>query len=465
MNTRPLSIAALLLALVLPFGCADRGERGEAAKGVEKATGVEQATGAEQSQATQGIVRGETAGDAGETVNAGDSGSAVSNAPGEPDADPIVVVLSWDGMRHDFPDLGEFPGLRRVEREGARAGRLTPVFPSNTFPTHVSMATGTHPDRHGIVDNVFLDPDRGRYAYDADANWIEAEPLWIAAQRQGVDTATYFWVGSESDWRGLGTRYRVAPFDGDRPESVKVDQILEWLALPEGERPRLIMSYWAGADSIGHDEGPNGRGIAAQIRAQDLQLVRLLEGIDALELWPRLSLILVSDHGMAVATDYLDIRGALADAGIKARVLGGAVAQVHLEEPADDALVRSTLDEFFAEVPGSSYYKREELPAPYRLRRDTRLGDWVLLVPPPYTLYEVSASQRALINAATLMGKELGMHGYDPQHPDMGGIFFAMGRSVPKALPAEVRQIDLAATVAKLLAIEPPQHSEGEAIW
>ena len=61
-------------------------------------------------------------------------------------AAPIVVVLSWDGMRHDYPDFGEFPALQRVEREGTRAARLTPVFPSSTFPGHVSMATGTYPD-------------------------------------------------------------------------------------------------------------------------------------------------------------------------------------------------------------------------------------------------------------------------------------------------------------------------------
>ena len=34
-----------------------------------------------------------------------------------------------------------------------------------------------------------------------------------------------------------------------RPEHLKVDQTLAWLDLPEVERPRLIMSYWAGADN------------------------------------------------------------------------------------------------------------------------------------------------------------------------------------------------------------------------
>ena len=107
-------------------------------------------------------------------------------------AAPIVIVLSWDGMRHDFPERADTPALDRMERDGAR-GTLVPVFPSNTFPNHVSLATGTHPDRHGIVGNRFTDRERGRYSYSSDASWIQAEPVWIAAERQGVRAATFFW--------------------------------------------------------------------------------------------------------------------------------------------------------------------------------------------------------------------------------------------------------------------------------
>src|SRR4029450_9472662 len=113
-----------------------------------------------------------------------------------------------------------------MEREGARASRITPPFPSTTFPSMVTLATGTYPDRHGIVDNEFRDTQRGEYVRAADPIWIEAEPLWIAAERQGVPSAVFFWVGSEADWHGRGARHRKAPFDSDVPEDVKVDEIL-----------------------------------------------------------------------------------------------------------------------------------------------------------------------------------------------------------------------------------------------
>ena len=390
--------------------------------------------------------------------------AAVASAADKPD-EPIVVVLSWDGMRHDYPDRGEFPALKRVEREGVRAERLVPVFPSSTFPGHVSMATGTYPDKHGIVDNVFIDQERGRYAYSGDANWIEAEPLWIAAERQGVKTATYFWVGSESDWQGQGTSYRKAPFDGDRPESEKVDQILEWLALPEAERPRLIMSYWAGADRVGHDDGPDSESVVRQIEAQDAQLERLLAGIDALALWPRTTLIIVSDHGMAAWTEVLSMNGELADAGIDAIAVGAAVIQIHLNTPVPDDEMRAALTGILADVPGAVIHKGNELPESYRLQRDTRIGDWTVVLPPPYAATRATGTEFLLIQAATGFGKTLGMHGYDPELPDMGAFFLAMGRGVPEQPLGVVRQIDLPATVARLLEIEPPRDSEGVSIW
>ena len=136
-------------------------------------------------------------------------------------------MLSWDGTRSDYLARTEVPALERMQREGMQAERLIPVFPSNTFPNHVSLATGTYVDRHGMVANVFRDRSRGVFRYSDDATWIEAEPLWVTVERQGLRAAAFFWVGSETDWNGVGATYRRAPFDGSVPESEKVKQILE----------------------------------------------------------------------------------------------------------------------------------------------------------------------------------------------------------------------------------------------
>ena len=370
-------------------------------------------------------------------------------------AAPTVIVLSWDGVRFDFPDRGDFPGLARMEREGVR-GAMTPVFPSNTFPTHVSMATGTYPDIHGIVDNIFWDPQRQAiYRYSAESDWLDAEPVWITAARQGIVAATYFWVGSEQDWRGIGHAIRMTPFDGGRPEAAKVDQMIEWLGLPRGERPQLIMAYWAGTDSVAHRVGPESEDVATQLATQDEQLERLMAGIEATVGWRETTLLIVSDHGMVEVSSSLDLAGALDDAGIGARVNGSPVAQVFLEDPAD-------LDRAHAVIAAMDHvtvHRRAELPADWRLRHPSRTGDLVVATVPPHSLDAGSAA----ITAYLMAGGKLGTHGYDPALPEMRPAFFAMGARVTPVDRDEAlfRQIDLAATIAALLGIEPPAQSEG----
>jgi predicted AlkP superfamily pyrophosphatase or phosphodiesterase len=377
---------------------------------------------------------------------------------------PTVIVLSWDGLRHDYARLHPevaLPGLARFAAEGAVAERLIPVFPSNTFPGHVSLATGTYPDRHGIVDNVFLDRERGMYRYSPDANWLDAEPLWIAAERQGIPAATYFWVGSETDWRGQGTRFREAPFDGDRPESAKVDRILDWLALAPAERPRLIMSYWAGADEAGHLHGPDSSEVREALEAQDRELVRLLRALDAKQVWAHTTLLVVSDHGMTVRGESLELSAVLEAAGIKAQVYGATTAHIFLNDQAD--LERA--ERVARALENVQVFRRESLPPALRLKHSTRTGDLVVMAEPPFTLDRPAGIEGQMMVAAQALGRDFGMHGYDPTLPDMGGAFLALGRgATPGGRLGLVRQIDVAATVAALLGMDPPLHSEGGAI-
>lgn len=365
----------------------------------------------------------------------------LASGAGPAAVETTVIALSWDGVRHDYPDWDAFAGLSRLERDGVRA-TLLGVYPSNTFPSHVSLATGTHPDTHGIVDNFFLQEGK---RYDVgDADWIHAEPVWISTQRQGVNAATYFWVGSESDWRGQGTWGRVAPFSG-HPEALKARKILQWFDLPNGERPRLIMSYWAGADEVGHRRGLNRRAIVAQLRKQDDALLTLIEGLDLRDAWAATTLILVSDHGMTEVSGFIDIESALERAGVPARVYGGAVARVHLrdERQIDQA------ERVLQAIEHIEVYRPNALPPHFRFAWPGRNGHLVLTTDPPNVLSADYSNLR-------------GAHGYPPQHPDMKAAFFAMGRGVQAgARPGELRQIDLAATIAALLEVEPPAQSEG----
>jgi predicted AlkP superfamily pyrophosphatase or phosphodiesterase len=376
--------------------------------------------------------------------------------------DPTVILLAWDGVRHDYLDRERFPALARMQRDGARAERLVPVFPSLTFPNLVALATGTAADRHGIVANIFRDSNGRVFSFSNDPSWIEAEPVWVTAERQHVRAAAFFWVGSEEDWRGIGATYRRTPFDRGVPESEKVEQVVRWLDLPDDTRPRLILSWWHGADRPGHQNGPESDAVMHALREQDGSLAQLLRAIDARQLWQNLTLIVVSDHGMTAIDRRIDLGPVLAQAQIGAQVFqSDGVASVWLQQPAQrDAALAAIRG-----VAGVRAYPGTEVPEALRYRVPSRVGDIVALCDPPAFFDPRRGLEAWYVRLSMLFGGRYGAHGYDPGHPDMGGIFLALGRGVrPGTTLPPVRAIDVAPTVTTLLGIAPPAGADGKAI-
>src|SRR5687768_11572432 len=130
--------------------------------------------------------------------------------PSTPAERPLTLLISIDGFRPDYLDRGVTPVLSGLAAEGARAA-MRPSFPSKTFPNHYTLVTGLRPDRHGVVENTMEDPAIPGVTFRmsnakavTDARWWDqGEPIWVAAERAGIVSATMFWPGSEAPIRGV----------------------------------------------------------------------------------------------------------------------------------------------------------------------------------------------------------------------------------------------------------------------
>jgi predicted AlkP superfamily pyrophosphatase or phosphodiesterase len=375
----------------------------------------------------------------------GMAGRAVGAEPAR-----TVIMISLDGTTPADVRAAKLPTLEALARRGTAATRLVPVFPTNTFPNHVSLVTGVVPAVHGIVNNAFLDPLRGLFRYSNDPTWIEVEPLWAIVSRHGVVSAAYHWIGSEGPWRnGHGPRYWKA-FDSETPESEKVEQILAWLDIESPEdRPRLVTSWFHGADATGHRFGPGSSAVHAALRGQDRALARLLEGLDERGIFETATLLLVSDHGMAPVSLSVDLKAALRARGIEAGVFGGGgLATVSLSGGAhevDEVVAVASSLGLDARSPGAA---SRDLPM-----ANPRFGDVAVLAPAGTA---ISSSPGPPMRGA---------HGYPPDEPDMGALLIAAGGGVCSGcrLPA-VRTLDVAPTVLTWLGIAPPAWMEGRPI-
>jgi predicted AlkP superfamily pyrophosphatase or phosphodiesterase len=363
-----------------------------------------------------------------------------------------VIVVSLDGTTPAAARDARVASLEDLARRGARAERLVPVFPTNTFPNHVSLVTGVAPEVHGIVNNVFLDPVRGLFRYANDPDWIEVEPIWSIAARHGVVSAAYHWVGSEGAWRGGGGPRHWVAFDATTRESEKVAQVLAWLDIEDpGARPRLITTWFRGADRVAHRYGPDSPRVGAALREQGEALAQLVAGIEARDGFATTTLFVVSDHGMAAVERSVDLDAALREVGVAATVLGaGGVVFATVPGGAED--VEKVLR--VARSLSLEAYARAEAPPLLRLA-NPRFGDVVVLAP----------NGTAIASASGPKPDMRGAHGYRPEAPGMGALFLAAGRGVRPGLRlGEVRAVDVAPTVLALLGVEAPRWMEGRVL-
>jgi len=98
-----------------------------------------------------------------------------------------VFVVGLDGATLDlvrpWAEEGKLPTLSRIMAEGSY-GKLTSTIPPVTGPAWASFMTGKNPGKHGVGD--FFRRAPGEYRrLPVDAASIRAEPLWVAAARQG----------------------------------------------------------------------------------------------------------------------------------------------------------------------------------------------------------------------------------------------------------------------------------------
>jgi predicted AlkP superfamily pyrophosphatase or phosphodiesterase len=107
-----------------------------------------------------------------------------------------LILVSVDGLAAgDLAAVRGLPAFRRLLDSGVRVRRLKGVYPTQTYPLHASLVTGTYPDRHGITANTRLRPRRP----DGGSDWfwyrkdLRVSTLYDAAAAAGRRTAALFW--------------------------------------------------------------------------------------------------------------------------------------------------------------------------------------------------------------------------------------------------------------------------------
>ncbi len=383
--------------------------------------------------------------------------------PSVPGDGQTVVLISLDGFRWDYVERFSPPHLSAFIREGARAVSLEPSYPSKTFPNHYTIATGMYPDHHGLVDNSFRDLNKnslysiGNRTVVEDGSWYGGTPLWVLAEQSGLRTASYFFVGSEADIQGIRpTRYRR--YDGGIPNEERIRQALEWLSLPDPERPRLITLYFSDMDDTGHRFGPDDDArLGASLEKLDAALGILFDGVAELPI--PVNVVVVSDHGMqAIPVSGLIPVERLEAVGDERYEVVNNGALVHLYLSAETA-ASPVVDRLSADAEHYRVYHTRDVPYFDVPPTNDRWGD--IIVVPDSGHYFAGVRVMGLRKAA---GQPvIGEHGFDTGRRDMHGIFYAKGPGIRQGLTLPTfKNIHVYPFLCRLLGLEIPAEVDGD---
>ena len=374
-------------------------------------------------------------------------------------AQNTTIMISFDGFRWDFPDRKISPNLQYLIDKGVRASSLQPCFPSKTFPNHYSIISGMYPENHGLITNSIPDDFKGKkYTLSnrkevQNGKWYQGEAFWETAERQGVICASYFWPGSEVTIKYRRPTY-FHKYEHKRDYTKRVNDVLDWIDLPEEKRPEFITLYFDATDSYGHKFGPDSKENNEAIKNLDKMLGKLLNGLKERKILEQTNIIVLSDHGMTnIYDDKIINIDELLDGYNFKKNNSGPFMLLDSKEDKNEELYKVLKEK----AVNFKVYKKETVPAHFHFNKHPFIYPVVLIADLGYSIMDTKSIKK-------WKGRySKGNHGYDNNEMDMHGIFIASGPDFKESYKCGmIKNIDIYPLLCKIFKIYPRLNIDGK---
>ncbi len=420
-----------------------------------------------------------------------------------------ILVFSVDAMVcEDLAKLLQLPNGKKYLAKGSLVEKgMRTIYPSVTYPAHVSMLTGCYAGTHGVTSNFAFT------TADKEQSWrwsggYRVDDIFHAAKRAGYTTGSVSWPATANhpdiDW--LMAEYWM-PKEGDTLRSSFADagsspemlDIIEANAkyLPEGyERggrknfmkwpeednfvihvasqvirehaPEVMFVHIGMFDSFRHANGVFGLHIDWALDYLDRYIGELMDACRIAGVLEDTNLILVSDHGQQNIRRVINLNVLLADQGLLRVDTEGKIISwdafsfsnamsslIYLRDPGDKKLQERVYQELMAYCEEGIYGIGRVFTAEEAEKEEHLKGDFSFVVESDgYTSFADKAV-RPLVVGFDDRDYRFGhaTHGY---LPDRGAqpVFAAQGPDIREGIVLERgKVVDEAPTYAGLLGV------------
>lgn len=334
---------------------------------------------------------------------------------------PLLIVISFDGFRHDYLTKASTPNLHRLIETGVVGKWMKSAFITKTFPNHYSIATGLYEESHGIIGNEMFDPTFNETfnLSNSDPKWWDngnVLPVWIANQQENSlrHSGSMMWPGAHVKIRNQTIFYSYQ-YNSTIPWEKRIDIVMTWLT-NDTNPANCIFLYFEQPDAAGHRYGPDSKEVIKEIIRADNITGYLIKKLEEYELFEKINLIILSDHGMSkvVADHIIDMD----------KIINSSLYKKFGNSPVWNILPTEGQEEYvFEKLKNGSknfkytVYHKEEIPESYHYRKNRRVMPILIVADPGWEFI----TENENINDIG------GQHGYNNSMSEMWPIFIAHG--------------------------------------
>ena len=428
-----------------------------------------------------------------------------------------LVILSMDAMvGEDLEYLKTKPNYSKLFEKCAQAGKMTSIYPSITYPAHVSMMTGCRPGKHGIFNNGHFKTVPGPTLWHLYSDEIKTEDIFAAAKRQGKTTGAIYWPTTgnnpnidylinefffyndepiEETFASFGANeatlkiiqenlhlYPTAPFiweDKMYAHNYFDDFIMGCMcSMIRYHQPDLLMVHNCWLDSGRHRYGVFNDHIREGLDRTDEWLGQIIEALEDAGIYDETNFILISDHGQldyvrTIRFNVLLRRAGLIDVAEDGTVTdwrafaqsNGMSSYIFLKDKTDRKLWQEVYD-LLQKLAAEGVWGFEKIRTGQEAHNDYGLsGDFSFIVETDgYTSFSDDWMEPAVTSIHfSDYHRSVGTHGYEPESGPQP-VFVAKGPAFRAgAYLPEGSILDEAPTYARILGDSLPQ-AEGRVL-
>lgn len=237
-----------------------------------------------------------------------------------------LIVISFDGLSTlDFEIIQSLPNFKKFIDEASYCKNVYSVYPTLTYPAHVTIVTGKYPKNHGIINNTLLQPGRRSPDWYWQRKYVRGKTLYDIAIDRGMKVAALLWpvtakssiqynmpeIFANRPWQN---QIMVSLFNGSPLFQISLNN--RFGALRDGlkqpnldnfthksliytikeKKPDLILVHYTDLDTMRHHHGFNSKEAKEALKRHDRRLGDIIETLKENNIYDDSTIIALGDH-------------------------------------------------------------------------------------------------------------------------------------------------------------------------